>query len=104
MILEPAAAAAPGRPVALSGRVVRLTAPNPGMMTGPGTNSYLVGTTDLAVVDPGPDDAGHVQALAELGGGRIRWIVVTHTHPDHSPATAALAARSRGRGDRVRRW
>jgi glyoxylase-like metal-dependent hydrolase (beta-lactamase superfamily II) len=80
--------------VALSDRVVRLTAPNPGMMTGPGTNSYLVGTAELVVVDPGPDDAGHVGALAEAGEGRIRWIVVTHTHPDHSPGTAALAART----------
>ncbi|HXQ59078.1 MAG TPA: MBL fold metallo-hydrolase [Acidimicrobiales bacterium] len=93
--------------MALSRRVVRLTAPNPGMMTGPGTNSYLVGTSELIVVDPGPDGpasdgaasdsadpgrAGHVDALAELGQGRIRWIVVTHTHPDHSPATPALAA------------
>jgi glyoxylase-like metal-dependent hydrolase (beta-lactamase superfamily II) len=62
------------------------------MMTGPGTNSYLVGTAERVVVDPGPDDAGHVRALAELGAGRIRWIVVTHTHPDHSPGAAPLAA------------
>ena len=89
--IDPGSAPVPGRPVALSGRVVRLTAPNPGMMTGPGTNSYMVGTTEVAVIDPGPDDAGHVSALADLGGGRIRWIVVTHTHPDHSPGTAALA-------------
>jgi glyoxylase-like metal-dependent hydrolase (beta-lactamase superfamily II) len=44
------------------------------------------------VVDPGPDDPGHLRALADLGGGRIRWIVVTHTHPDHSPGAAGLAA------------
>lgn len=80
--------------MALSERVVRVTAPNPGMMTGPGTNSYLVGTAELVVVDPGPDDAGHTEALAAAGEGRIRWIVVTHTHPDHSPGTAALAART----------
>jgi glyoxylase-like metal-dependent hydrolase (beta-lactamase superfamily II) len=90
--LDPGAVPEPGRPVALSERVVRLTAPNPGMMTGPGTNSYLVGTTALVVVDPGPDDDGHVRALAALGAGRIRGIVVTHTHRDHSPGTAALAA------------
>jgi glyoxylase-like metal-dependent hydrolase (beta-lactamase superfamily II) len=83
--------------MALSDRVVRLTAPNPGMMTGPGTNSYLVGTTELAVIDPGPDPAakggvGHVEALAAAGAGRIRWILVTHTHPDHSPGAAALKA------------
>ncbi len=95
--LDPGAAPVAGRPVALSRRVVRLTAPNPGMMTGPGTNSYLVGgpgpeTRGMVVVDPGPDDDGHVRALAHLGEGRIRWIVVTHTHADHSPGTAALAA------------
>ena len=47
----------PGRPDRLLPGLVRLTAPNPGMMTGPGTNTYLIGTGDLAVVDPGPDDA-----------------------------------------------
>jgi len=92
LTLEPGAEARPGRPVALSERVVRLTAPNPGVMTGSGTNSYLVGTTELAVVDPGPDHPGHLRALADLGQGRIRWIVVTHTHLDHSPGAAALAA------------
>ena len=83
-----------GRLDRLSPSVVRLTAPNPGMMTGPGTNSYLVGTDALAVVDPGPDDAGHVDALVAAGGGQIRWVVVTHTHPDHAPAAARLAART----------
>lgn len=94
LILEPSGAPVPGRPVALSALVVRATAPNPGMMTGPGTNTYLVGTTALAVVDPGPDAAGHLDALAELGAGRIRWIVVTHTHPDHAPGAAGLADRT----------
>jgi glyoxylase-like metal-dependent hydrolase (beta-lactamase superfamily II) len=69
------------------------------MMTGPGTNSYLVGTDELVVIDPGPhsdehDGTAHVAALAERGEGRIGWIVVTHTHPDHSPAAAALAERT----------
>ena len=92
--LAPASVPEPGRPVALSQRIVRCTASNAGMMTGPGTNTYLVGTTELAVVDPGPDDPEHVQAVAELGGGRIRWILVTHTHLDHSPAAAELARRT----------
>jgi len=92
--LDPTAAPRPGRPAALSALVVRATAPNPGMMTGAGTNSYLVGTGELAVVDPGPDDAGHLDALAELGSGRIRWVVVSHTHPDHAPGAAGLAART----------
>jgi len=92
--VEPASVPEPGRPVALSALVARATAPNAGMMTGPGTNSYLVGTDELAVVDPGPDDASHLDALAELGAGRIRWVVVTHTHPDHAPGAAGLAART----------
>jgi glyoxylase-like metal-dependent hydrolase (beta-lactamase superfamily II) len=92
--LDPSQPPEPGRPVALSALVVRLTAPNPGMMTGPGTNTYLVGTDTLVVVDPGPADEGHLDALAELGAGRIRAIVVTHTHPDHAPGASGLAART----------
>ena len=92
MTVDPGAVPEAGRPVALSERVRRLTAPNPGIMTGPGTNSYLVGTTELAAVDPGPDDHVHIDALADLGAGRIRWIIVTHTHLDHSPGAARLAA------------
>jgi glyoxylase-like metal-dependent hydrolase (beta-lactamase superfamily II) len=96
--VDPGAAPEPGRPVSLSEIVRRVTAPNPGMMTGPGTNTYLVGSTEIAVVDPGPDPdldhGGHVASVDELGQGRIRWIVVTHTHVDHSPAAAALAQRT----------
>ena len=93
-VLDPGSPAEPGRPVALAPGVTRVTAPNPGMMTGPGTNSYLVGTTELVVVDPGPDEPSHVDALVEAGGGRIRWVVVTHTHLDHAPAAATVAART----------
>lgn len=74
--------------------VHRVLAPNPSFMTGPGTNSYLVGRQELVVIDPGPDSAGHVQALlaaAQQVGGEIRHILVTHTHKDHSPAARALA-------------
>ena len=82
-----------GKAVALSARVTRVLAPNPGFMTGPGTNSYLIGTQDIAVLDPGPASEAHVDALmkaaAELGG-RIRWIVLTHTHEDHAPAALLL--------------
>jgi len=92
--LDPGAVPEPGRPVPVARGVVRVTAPNPGMMTGPGTNSYLIGERDLVVVDPGPDDAGHLDLLAEVGAGRIRTIVVTHTHPDHAPGAAGLAART----------
>jgi len=82
----------PGVPKRLDALVTRVIAPNPGMMTGPGTNSYLVGDKELAVIDPGPDDGTHLEALLAAGEGRIRWILCTHTHIDHSPAAAALRA------------
>lgn len=85
---------APGRPDVLLPGLVRVTAPNPGVMTGPGTNTYLVGEADVAVVDPGPDDPSHRRAIEEAvdaAGGRIRWVLVTHTHPDHAPGAASLA-------------
>lgn len=78
-------------PFALSSRVRRLVAPNPGMMTGPGTNTYLLGSEAVAVVDPGPAIPAHIDAIVAAGAGNIRWIVCTHTHPDHSPAWLALA-------------
>ena len=80
----------PGRPARIAPAVLRVVAPNPGPFTGPGTNSYLVGETELAVVDPGPADASHVAALVRAGEGRIQWILVTHTHVDHSPAARLL--------------
>lgn len=82
------------RPEAVAPGVVRITAANPGVMTGPGTNTYLVGADQLAVIDPGPDDVAHLDAVARAGGGRIRWILVTHTHPDHAPGAAGLADRT----------
>ncbi|WP_241505882.1 MBL fold metallo-hydrolase [Parahaliea mediterranea] len=80
-----------GIPYALSPRVRRLVAPNPGMMTGPGTNTYLLGHEQVAVLDPGPAIEEHIEAILAAGAGKIRWIVCTHTHPDHSPAWQALA-------------
>jgi glyoxylase-like metal-dependent hydrolase (beta-lactamase superfamily II)/8-oxo-dGTP pyrophosphatase MutT (NUDIX family) len=89
----------PLRPVRLSDRVTRLTCDNGSVMTGPGTNTYLVGAPgsgELCVIDPGPDDAGteaHLQAvLSAAGEARITHILVTHTHKDHSPAALRLAA------------
>ena len=84
----------PGVARALSPLVRRVLAPNPGVMTGPGTNTYLVGVDEVAVIDPGPDDAAHLDAVAACGGDRIRWILVTHTHSDHAPGAAGLKART----------
>ena len=80
------------RPVQLLKNVQRLTAPNPGVMTGPGTNSYLVGdpATGYIAIDPGPADAEHLERLWRAAGGDIRMIVCTHSHPDHSPGAAPL--------------
>jgi glyoxylase-like metal-dependent hydrolase (beta-lactamase superfamily II) len=86
-----------GVAVQLAPAVRRLTAPNPGLMTGPGTNSYLLGrdrgaASDYVVLDPGPAIEAHLQALLAAAGGRVAAILVTHTHRDHSPGAARLAA------------
>ena len=81
----------PGVPKKLDRRVTRLIAPNPGMMTGPGTNTYLVGDENgMAVIDPGPAIESHLAKILEFPN--IRWILCTHTHLDHSPAAAAIQA------------
>ena len=81
----------PGTLVPLSPLVRRMVAPNPGPMTFKGTNTYVVGHGDVAVIDPGPALPEHVAALlSELRGERVATIVVTHTHRDHSPAALLL--------------
>jgi len=85
----------PGRAVKLSPRIVRVTAPNPGPMTGPGTNSYFVGDPAAgrwALIDPGPDDPAHLRALQAAAPGPVVMVLATHTHIDHSPGAAAAAA------------
>ncbi len=77
--------------------VRRIVAGNAGLMTGPGTNTYLLGFRDVAVLDPGPDDARHLEAIAAAAGASIRWIIATHTHGDHSPLARRLAARTGAR-------
>jgi glyoxylase-like metal-dependent hydrolase (beta-lactamase superfamily II) len=84
----------PGVARALSPLVRRIVAPNAGLMTGAGTNTYLVGIDEIAVIDPGPDDAGHLDSIAGCGGDRIRWILCSHTHPDHAPGAAGLKERT----------
>ena len=88
-----------GEPVRLLHNVTRLTAPNPGVMTGPGTNSYLVGNphTGYIAIDPGPDDPEHLQKLWRAANGDIRLIVCTHSHPDHSPGARPLQALCEGK-------
>ena len=78
----------PGIAKRLDRFTTRLIAPNPGMMTGPGTNTYLLGEEELAVIDPGPAIDSHIERI--LAAGKIRWILCTHTHLDHSPAAAAI--------------
>lgn len=88
------------QPVPLLNNLMRLTAPNPGVMTGPGTNSYLVGDAacGFIVVDPGPADSDHLQRLWQAAkhpdgrGGNIAMIVCTHSHPDHAPGALPLQA------------
>ncbi len=88
---------APGQCVALGRNVRRIVAPNAGLMTGPGTNTYLIGHGEVAVLDPGPDDARHLDAILASAGRAIRWVIVTHTHPDHSPLAKRLAERTGAR-------
>ena len=75
----------------LESGVRRLVAPNPSMMTGPGTNTYLFGREEVAVLDPGPAIGRHIDSIIERAAAPIRWILVTHTHPDHSPGARLLA-------------
>jgi glyoxylase-like metal-dependent hydrolase (beta-lactamase superfamily II) len=77
--------------VRVSPRISRVVADNPGPFTFKGTGVYIVGNKDVAVIDPGPDDASHVDALKRaLEGRRVTHILVTHTHSDHSPAAKPL--------------
>ncbi|HSN71869.1 MAG TPA: MBL fold metallo-hydrolase [Steroidobacteraceae bacterium] len=81
--------------VELAPGVRRLTAPNPGPMTGAGTNTYLLGHDRFVVIDPGPAHEGHVKQILALTKKRIDAVLVTHTHCDHSPGAAPLARASK---------
>jgi glyoxylase-like metal-dependent hydrolase (beta-lactamase superfamily II) len=91
----------PEKSVPIASGVQRIVAGNAGMMTGPGTNTYVIGGDELTVLDPGPIDERHLAAILREGvargpGGRsaIRHILVTHTHRDHSPLAEQLAQRT----------
>ncbi|MGO6738018.1 MBL fold metallo-hydrolase [Rhizobium ruizarguesonis] len=82
-----------GQAVPVVAGVERVTVNNPGPFTFFGTNSYIVGSSSVAVIDPGPEDEAHYQALmAALGGRAVTHIVVSHTHRDHSPLARRLQA------------
>jgi len=82
-----------GVPVDVAPRVQRLVANNPSVFTHKGTNTYVIGTETLVVIDPGPEDAAHHDALVRTIAGRpVSHIVITHTHRDHTDGLAALVA------------
>ena len=69
----------------------KITAPNPGVFTGGGTNAYLIGKNDLTLVDPGPANEEHINNIIKIADGKIKRILVTHTHKDHSPAALPIS-------------
>ncbi len=84
-----------GHLVSVSPLIRRLVAHNPGSFTAWGSGTYVIGQNAVAVIDPGPDDAAHIDTLLRLlGGERVAQIVVTHTHIDHSPGARILQART----------
>ena len=87
-----------GEAVPVAPGIARVTVNNPGPFTFHGTNSYIVGTDTLAVIDPGPEDDDHLRALlAAIRGRPVSHILVSHTHVDHSPLAARLAAETGAR-------
>ncbi len=81
----------PGVCVRLSDQVRRVTCNNPGPFTFKGTNSYIVGTGKVAIIDPGPEDEDQLAALLDaVRGETVTHIIITHTHRDHSPLTRRL--------------
>lgn len=72
--------------------LLRVLAPNPSPLTGPGTNTFVLGARERVVIDPGPDDPAHLSAVLAAAGGRVSHVLVTHPHQDHSAGARRLAA------------
>jgi len=86
-----ASSAVTGTVSSLGHGLQRIVAPNPSPMTGPGTNTYVIGDgSDFLVVDPGPDDDSHIERILGAAHGRIGAILCSHSHPDHSPGAVPL--------------
>jgi glyoxylase-like metal-dependent hydrolase (beta-lactamase superfamily II) len=94
MDLDPHALPMTGAVQRIAAAVWRVVAPNPSPLTGPGTNTYVIGVDRPVVIDPGVDDPAHLERVLEVAGGRIERIVCTHSHPDHSPGAAWLRERT----------
>jgi glyoxylase-like metal-dependent hydrolase (beta-lactamase superfamily II) len=77
--------------------VWRIVAPNPSPLTGPGTNTYVLGGKRTVVIDPGTPDAAHLERILSVAGGALDQVICTHSHPDHSPGAADLRVRTGAR-------
>jgi glyoxylase-like metal-dependent hydrolase (beta-lactamase superfamily II) len=91
--IDPRACAETGSIRRIASDVWRIVAPNPSPLTGPGTNTYVVGARRRIVIDPGPADPVHIQRILDVTGGAVDSILCTHSHPDHSPGAAPLRER-----------
>jgi glyoxylase-like metal-dependent hydrolase (beta-lactamase superfamily II) len=95
--IDPAAPAITGGIARIAPHVWRIVAPNPSPLTGPGTNSYVIGQTRPVVIDPGTADAAHLERIIDVAGGALDRVLCTHSHPDHSPGAAELRSRTGAR-------
>ena len=92
--IDPHAFAETGSIRRIAADVWRIVAPNPSPLTGPGTNTYVVGARRGIVIDPGPADPVHIQRILDVTGGEVGSILCTHSHPDHSPGAVPLRERA----------
>lgn len=97
LTVDPQAPAVTGGIARIASHVWRIVAPNPSPLTGPGTNTYLVGRDRPVVIDPGMRDAAHLERILAVAGGAIDRVICTHSHPDHSPGAGELRARTGAR-------